>query len=548
MRICLKPFPSMALSEGPPTLGCRNVREAIDDVAILIQNVLGKPYGSNDYIIGVGSSTLFGLLRRDPHEAAELAREKIASFKYTEVPPCWVRLWEDAQLQILSEALNSRNENVCSSFVEAITRLDMAWIKAQGFGRGQVIQTAFTLLNGFEEAGLESDDDSESLESDVNSEQEDPTDAAACIDVKMKPFDARSLRLLLPGDFPGKFSPNASRLPSLAHEVKVLGRNIGRRPSVKEFESQLRTSIEPVLLDHGIDDWPALTQWTDPAHWLRKTHGGHRLIPVEIGAMYTDDSWDQQLRPFANFLKEFMLDDVEKHEPVASKLEPKKIGYLAQHQFLRQMPTFYKDIMTPEYCYAEIGEETSQDQYKEEHNTTHSFHGLSRKRKFSSESNPSVSNQPGSEQKFEDAATNTTNTDCDDIKTQIWLGPANTISPAHVDSSQNIFCQVMGYKYFRLYPPTEKERLYPGDLWNTAQVDIGLEIDWHDEEASATEARLRLRDEQRNNFPLLSKAKYKECVIGPGQCLFIPKGWWHYVQSLSTSASVSFWWATDDSC
>lgn len=35
---------------------------------------------------------------------------------------------------------------------------------------------------------------------------------------------------------------------------------------------------------------------------------------------------------------------------------------------------------------------------------------------------------------------------------------------------------------------------------------------------------------------------FQDVVLGPGQMLYIPPGWWHFVRSLSTSFSVSFWW------
>jgi lysine-specific demethylase 8 len=38
------------------------------------------------------------------------------------------------------------------------------------------------------------------------------------------------------------------------------------------------------------------------------------------------------------------------------------------------------------------------------------------------------------------------------------------------------------------------------------------------------------------------QAKYFETLLGPGDCLYIPVGWWHYVRSLTVSFSVSFWW------
>jgi hypothetical protein len=44
-------------------------------------------------------------------------------------------------------------------------------------------------------------------------------------------------------------------------------------------------------------------------------------------------------------------------------------------------------------------------------------------------------------------------------------------------------------------------------------------------------------------FPRFAEAKYLEAVLGPGDLLFMPKGMWHYVRSLTTSVSVNFWWS-----
>ena len=41
--------------------------------------------------------------------------------------------------------------------------------------------------------------------------------------------------------------------------------------------------------------------------------------------------------------------------------------------------------------------------------------------------------------------------------------------------------------------------------------------------------------------PRFAQAAYEEVVLRPGELLFIPAGTWHYVRSLSTSWSISFW-------
>jgi len=105
-----------------------------------------------------------------------------------------------------------------------------------------------------------------------------------------------------------------------------------------------------------------------------------------------------------------------------------------------------------------------------------------------------------------------------------WFGPAGTVSCLHHDPHQNLLAQVVGSKYLRLYPPSATPHLHPhqGINSNTSQVDV----DSPDE----------------NLFPEFPSQEFVEALLRPGQMLYIPPGWWHYVKSLEVSFSVSFWW------
>uniref|UniRef100_A0A3Q2QYS1 Lysine-specific demethylase 8 n=1 Tax=Fundulus heteroclitus TaxID=8078 RepID=A0A3Q2QYS1_FUNHE len=116
--------------------------------------------------------------------------------------------------------------------------------------------------------------------------------------------------------------------------------------------------------------------------------------------------------------------------------------------------------------------------------------------------------------------------DEDDITVNAWFGPKGTVSPLHQDPQQNFLAQVVGSKYIRLYSPEDTEKLYPHEsqlLHNTSQVEV--------------------ENPDAERFPEFVKAAYLECVLKPGDLLFIPVKHWHYVRSLEVSFSVSFWWS-----
>ncbi|XP_054849011.1 bifunctional peptidase and arginyl-hydroxylase JMJD5 [Eublepharis macularius] len=114
----------------------------------------------------------------------------------------------------------------------------------------------------------------------------------------------------------------------------------------------------------------------------------------------------------------------------------------------------------------------------------------------------------------------------DSITVNAWFGPAGTVSPLHQDPQQNFLAQVMGQKYLRLCSPVQSEKLYPHEghlLHNTSQVDV--------------------EDPDLVKFPRFKTAAFQACTLSPGQVLFIPAKYWHYVRALDTSFSVSFWWS-----
>ncbi|WP_437883870.1 cupin-like domain-containing protein [Pseudomonas sp. LRF_L74] len=112
------------------------------------------------------------------------------------------------------------------------------------------------------------------------------------------------------------------------------------------------------------------------------------------------------------------------------------------------------------------------------------------------------------------------------IKPRIWIGPKGTLTPLHRDDSDNFFAQVWGRKSFILAAPHHREAL---GTWSTSP-DGGLEGCSFNPDAPDYEA-----------FPAAREVTFYRVVVEAGEILFIPDGWFHQVESVSTSLSVNFW-------
>lgn len=125
--------------------------------------------------------------------------------------------------------------------------------------------------------------------------------------------------------------------------------------------------------------------------------------------------------------------------------------------------------------------------------------------------------------------------------TSIWMGLAPTYSPWHRDPNPNLFHQLRGGKTFRIMPPAPGEQVF-----REVQSRVGLASNprirtvgmFQGAEASALREAIWGPTSGRLSGLL-------EARLCPGTSLFLPKGWWHSVQSESEdgtlNASVNFW-------
>ncbi|VVO19275.1 cupin-like domain-containing protein [Pseudomonas fluorescens] len=112
------------------------------------------------------------------------------------------------------------------------------------------------------------------------------------------------------------------------------------------------------------------------------------------------------------------------------------------------------------------------------------------------------------------------------IAPRIWIGPKGTLTPLHRDDTDNLFAQVWGQKTFTLAAPHHREAL---GTWSTSP-EGGLD---------GCEVNPDAPDYQR--FPASREVTFLRVTLQAGDLLFLPEGWFHQVESVTTSLSVNFW-------
>jgi hypothetical protein len=107
---------------------------------------------------------------------------------------------------------------------------------------------------------------------------------------------------------------------------------------------------------------------------------------------------------------------------------------------------------------------------------------------------------------------------------RFWLGPAGTVTPLHCDYDDNIFAQIWGSKRIFLAPPHHDQYLYANEA---NAILFGSPFD---PEAPDFE-----------KYPLARQATTIECIVNPGELLYVPAGWYHQVRALTFSLSANRW-------
>ncbi|CAL1272427.1 unnamed protein product [Larinioides sclopetarius] len=109
-----------------------------------------------------------------------------------------------------------------------------------------------------------------------------------------------------------------------------------------------------------------------------------------------------------------------------------------------------------------------------------------------------------------------------------WLGSEDANTPCHFDSyGCNLVAQIKGRKQWILFPPTDTSFLYPTRI---------------PYEESSVFSNVNILNTDFTCHPLFKNAHPHIVTLEPGDVLFVPKKWWHFVKCLdNVTISINTW-------
>ena len=117
------------------------------------------------------------------------------------------------------------------------------------------------------------------------------------------------------------------------------------------------------------------------------------------------------------------------------------------------------------------------------------------------------------------------------VSPRIWLGTRSNVS-CHHDTFDNLACVIAGRRRFTLFAPELIGKLYVGPIDNTmagAPVSLAASADGPED----------------GEFPLFEeiRAQALRVELEAGDALYLPKLWWHKVESVAPlNGLVNYWW------
>lgn len=119
----------------------------------------------------------------------------------------------------------------------------------------------------------------------------------------------------------------------------------------------------------------------------------------------------------------------------------------------------------------------------------------------------------------------------------LWLGSFGCHTPLHYDTySTNIVLQVHGEKRWLIYPPNRSQSRCD-DLSVTSSLPE-IRIPYEESSVYSTYDPMQFNNKDADILNRDYIAPYLDVVLTPGDILFIPKHWWHFVETVIDKISI----------
>ena len=120
------------------------------------------------------------------------------------------------------------------------------------------------------------------------------------------------------------------------------------------------------------------------------------------------------------------------------------------------------------------------------------------------------------------------------IQAVTWIGPNNKYSHTKLhydDDPLSLLYQFKGTKKIRLWSSDQSHLMYPNENC--------LSLDEYGTRFSMLSGNpMKMTEGEKKLYPLIETAEFLDVTLLPGDMLYIPSGWWHYVQ-VEDGSSVS---------
>ncbi|KAH8830899.1 cupin-like domain-containing protein [Flagelloscypha sp. PMI_526] len=118
----------------------------------------------------------------------------------------------------------------------------------------------------------------------------------------------------------------------------------------------------------------------------------------------------------------------------------------------------------------------------------------------------------------------------------LWIGDDKSVTTIHSDPYENIYQVIRGRKLFTLLPPTDswalQERTYSHAQYNRPSKGNPLQLTPSSDDPNVPGA-------------LPPNVHALQVVLDPGDTLFLPAGWWHFVRQSGLTIALNYWYDTE---